>query len=183
MKKIAIIGSRKAPYQILQLINAIGWMYAKDGYLLRSGDAIGVDKEGAIGFSPEMKELYISDPKETDQSHISWYNLSDQAKIKSVYHASSVCEDFWQRHISHQLLFARNSCQILGRELDDPVDKVIYYAAQNGNIISGGTRIAVYIAKKYGIECENLYHNEVFNKYRYLLNKPKLTDIFGDIYE
>ena len=183
MKKIAIIGSRKAPYHVLKLINAIGWLYSKDGYMLRSGDAIGVDKEGAIGFQDNMKELYISSDKETSPSHISWHNLSDQAKIKSVYHASSVCDDFWERHISHQLLFARNSCQILGRELDDPVDKVIFYAKQNGNIISGGTRIAVYIARKYGIECENIYHNDIFNKYRYLLYKPKLTDIFGDFYE
>ncbi|AUO78858.1 hypothetical protein vBKpnF48_233 [Klebsiella phage vB_Kpn_F48] len=57
------------------------------------------------------------------------------------------------------------------------MDLVLYWAPVRNGRVKGGTRVAVDIAKKYGIKCINLNNPEVFKKFEDKY-RPKF-DIFN----
>jgi hypothetical protein len=73
-----------------------------------------------------------------------------------------ICPHFFNMKPSIQALFARNVFQITGQrsemgECDPLSDFVVYWAPENTKgVISGGTRIAVYLARSMGIPTYNL---------------------------
>ena len=60
-----------------------------------------------------------------------------------------------------QNLFARNALQVLDLDCMQPVDEIYYWAPEVKQRISGGTRVAVDIGRKFGIPAYNLYFNDV----------------------
>ena len=146
MNSYAGIGSRETPREVLSIFEDVGELLAIKGYTLRSGHAKGADqafergcdrvggrKEIYIpwwGFEGSRSDLVVHDDKAFDiarQFHPNWDVLTDGAKK----------------------LQARNSHQILGYSLNDPVDFVICYT-RNG-LGRGGTGQAIRIAKHLGI--------------------------------
>lgn len=153
MSKYAGIGSRKTPKEILGLFDYLGRYFAKRRFLLRSGAADGADtafedgcdiysgpKEIYLpwkGFNGNGSELILPDPipetveKISIHYHPNWFALKPEAKK----------------------LIARDAYQILGQNLNDPVDFIICYTA--GGRVDGGTGQAIRIAMDHNIPVVN----------------------------
>ena len=110
MKYYAGIGSRKTPNSVLRTMRVISAKLAGNGYILRSGGALGADIAFEAGVTKySSKEIfYVNDA--TEQSmilaaplHPNWKNLSHYVKQ----------------------LMGRNMMQILGKDLKTPVEFVI----------------------------------------------------------
>ena len=71
--------------------------------------------------------------------------------------------------LSSKKLFARNGYQVLGRDLNTPVDFLLCWTP--GAEYTGGTRQALYIADDFGIPIFNLAREDVFDSYKKVLNK------------
>ena len=146
MRSYAGIGSRETPEIITSLFEEIGAMLAIQGYTLRSGHAKGADQAFERGCDKVggMKEIYL--PWKRFEG--SWSNL-----IVNDGRAFEIAEKFhpnWSRlSEGAKRLQARNSHQILGQELSDPVDFVICWT-KNG-MGKGGTGQALRLAGHYGI--------------------------------
>lgn len=179
--RVALIGSRKAPRKVLDLMISIGENFSNKGYLAYSGGAPGSD-EAWLAKYDRTKSLRII-PYNGFCGHtvglgvVSFENLPADVQIVSYRIAQSVtpywenCSDIVRK------LFARNVCQVLGLTCQDPVDLVLYWAPVRNGRVKGGTRVAVDIAKKYGIKCINLNNSEVFKKFEEKY-RPKF-DIFN----
>lgn len=85
----------------------------------------------------------------------------ERTKALKILHDTKVC--CWQDKLKHGVLtlYARNVSQVLDMSLDYPVDVVVYWCTpdKKGNP-TGGTRIAVNLARHYDIPNYNLYHDE-----------------------
>ncbi len=155
MKYYAGIGSRETPLALRSLIDKIvEYLNTKD-YILRSGGADGADlmfenktikKEIFLpwkGYNNSTSLLYL-DTKEgwelAEKYHPAWDKLSDGAKKMMV----------------------RNGYQVLGFDLNTPVDFVICWT-KNGKMM-GGTSQALRIAKAYNIPIFNLYHEDAYKQ-------------------
>lgn len=146
MNCYAGIGSRETPIIILKLFTQIGKFLANKNYILRSGHAEGADSAfeyGCVmvdgqkeiylpwkGFGGSDSNLIVKDIKAyeiAEQYHPYWHNLSQGAKK----------------------LQARNSHQVLGKDLNTPTKFIICWT-KNGRG-SGGTGQAIRIARAYDI--------------------------------
>ena len=140
------IGSRATPVEIQHLMYQIAKSLARQGYTLRSGAAGGADQAFEKGCDKicGKKEIYLpwaafegsSSPlivqpgkayEIAEEFHPYWYNLSQGARK----------------------LQARNSHQILGRDLSTPSRFVLCYT-KNGNG-QGGTGQAIRIARAHNV--------------------------------
>jgi hypothetical protein len=157
MKKYAGIGSRKSPPEVLDNMTTIAQQLAGHGWLLRSGGADGADMAFESGCDS------VSGPKEI---FIPWKGFNNSSSLlyaptKDSFVLASTIHPAWE-HLSYgaRKLHARNAHQILGIELDDPVDLVICWT-KNGKEV-GGTSTAIKLAKQYKIRIINLA-TEVFD--------------------
>ena len=136
------IGSRETPKEFLNLFTRVAKYLSTKRCVLRSGGAKGADQAfelGAInkeiflpwkGFEGSNSNLVVQDGKAFDiaaKYHPRWNYLSQGAKKLQV----------------------RNSCQVLGRDLESPSDFVICWT--KGGKGNGGTGQALRIAKDYNI--------------------------------
>jgi hypothetical protein len=148
MKYYAGIGSRETPDNICIMMSQIARKLEQYNYCLRSGGAPGADlafEQGVL----ENKEIYIPwknfngnidgivpplnavVAEYVKQYHPNWKNLSNAAKK----------------------LMARNTYQILGKNLNDPVDFVLCWT-KNGKD-AGGTGFAIRMAWDFNIPVYN----------------------------
>lgn len=146
MNYYAGIGSRETPKEVLDTFKNVAVYLANKGFVLRSGGANGADKafengcDGVRGkkeiylpwkgFEGSNSNLIVSNPKAFEIAklfHPYWHNLSQGAAK----------------------LQARNSHQVLGKDLETP-SKFIICWTKNGSG-SGGTGQAIRIAKHYDI--------------------------------
>ena len=146
------IGSRQTPKGILREMTDLAIFLDENGYILRSGGAYGADsafEEGAT-----RKEIYLA--AKGDRGHSSHlFGVCEKAlEIGEKYHPN------WS-NLSRRgkLLMARNSYQVLGERLDDPVDFVICYTPNGEG--GGGTGQAIRIAEDFGIPIFDLGKTEI----------------------
>jgi len=144
------IGSRETPNEILNIFENIGQYLGKNNFILRSGHAEGADQafERGCDKANGKKEIYLPWKnfagsnsnlivkngeafKIAEQFHTHWNNLKDGAKK----------------------LQARNSHQILGKDLNTPSRFVVCWT-KNGKDV-GGTTQAIRIARHYEIPIFN----------------------------
>lgn len=185
MKRIALIGSRETPKSLYPLMNAMGEYFCSKGIHSYSGGAPGPDEEFLRNYDKSKTTVIIAyngfnNHDDSQEGVIVWDNLSNQAKIKSIIKARSVTDYFEKVSPTIQKLFSRNAMQILGLECMDPVDGVFFYAPESRyGKISGGTRVAVEIARNAGIPTYNLFKQDVHDKFaQKLLGKPSLELFF-----
>lgn len=141
------IGSRETPPHILKHMQGLGRRFAASGYVLRSGGADGADKAFEAGCDELSgnKEIYLP-----------WrfFNGNESPLYEVSKEAMDLARRFHPKWsgLSHQsrLLIARNGYQVLGLDLNTPVDFISYWTP--GGKILGGTGQALRIAKHYGIE-------------------------------
>lgn len=146
MKSYAGIGSRETPHNVCLLFEKVATYLANQEYILRSGHADGADQafeRGCIkaggkkeiylpwkGFEGSHSSLVLDDERAfavAEKFHPYWHNLTQGA----------------------QKLQARNSYQVLGLTLDDPVQFVLCWTKKGKG--QGGTGQALRIAKHYNI--------------------------------
>lgn len=147
MRKYAGIGSRKTPDDVLFVMQLIAKHLALQGWLLRSGGGEGADlnfEQGArLDRGPEP-EIFL--PWRRFRGHGSrLFQPTEEAYIMaSRYHPA------WSKlNGSGMALMARNSHQVLGLNLSDPVDMVVCWTP--GGAGGGGTGQALRIARDFDI--------------------------------
>lgn len=152
------IGSRKTPREIQELMTRFASVMARHGAILRSGAAKGADAAFERGCDAENGQKQIFLPWRSFNDHPStFYDPSDKCfDIASKIHPNwKACQQAAQK------LHARNCHQVLGPNLDDPSDMVIYWAIYNSDgEIEGGTRTAVKLAEERDIMLINLYQED-----------------------
>ena len=146
IKSYAGIGSRETPEDMCQLFRRVALYLANNNYTLRSGHADGADLafEHGCDMACGKKEIYLP-----------WSNFNGSksnliVKDKKAFDIAQQFHPNWHRlSKGGQKLQARNSHQVLGWNLDDPVEFVICWT-KNGSG-SGGSGQAIRIAKSYNI--------------------------------
>lgn len=157
-KTYAGIGSQATPHEILDLERRLAKVLAKEGWTLRSGHARGSDlafEEGAASIGdPRLLQIFVPFWRGVEKQP--WHHLgpalpawNEANRIAALHHPgwTKLPED-------HKILHARNSFQVLGPELNDPVDMVVCWTEDGA--MSGGTAQALRIATQREIPIFNL---------------------------
>lgn len=172
-KYYAGIGSRSTPKEILDEMIDFGVVMAKIGYVLRSGAADGADtafEQGCDKVNKSLKQIWLPWPK--FNNHTSFYcNPTDQAmSLGRDIHPNG---KFLKRPAA--LLHARNMHQILGEDLNTPVQFVICWTPDgcedqwNYSFDTGGTGSAIACADRRGIPVFNLQNmDRLYMAYNYV---------------
>lgn len=143
------IGSRRTPNEILKLMETLAQKLEKLGYTLRSGGALGADLAFEKGVKdPNNKEIfYKKDANELTRKIALHFHPSPDSLKKNTYALD---------------LMARNTFQIFGRDLNQPVSFVMCYTPDGCSHFStrtretGGTAQAIAIASFFNIPVYNL---------------------------
>lgn len=153
--KYAGIGARGTPPHIMEVEFELGKILAKEGWVLRSGRAAGSDmafEDGCLKGKGEM-EIYLPYPKfngapKDDPRYIA--NITNEMQAL----ASTVVPHWGNCNGAARKFHSRNCCQILGRDLDDPVNMVLCWTI-NGDVV-GGTATGIRLAQRMAIPVFNL---------------------------
>lgn len=166
-KYYAGIGSRRTPKDVLLQMEQLAVWMANVGYVLRSGGADGADwafEHGCAdaggemeiylpwkGFNHNTSSLYTQHPdtyKIAAELHLAWNYLSAPART----------------------LMARNVHQILGSDLQTPVEFVVCYTPDGCTSIerytskTGGTGLAIALASVNNIPVFNLRNTNAIHQ-------------------
>lgn len=168
------IGSRLTPQSVMLDMQQFAYQASKKGWVLRSGGAPGADSafEKGCDNANGKKEIFI--PFQNFNYHRSpLYPPSPEAHelaktIHPVYNRLS---------IRAKALIARNMHQILGADLDTPVDCVVCWTSDgcesflSYNRHTGGTGSAIALASLHDIPVFNINTNDRFiSAVEFLLN-------------
>lgn len=155
-KIYAGVGTRDAPRWAIEWAEGAAQELYHRGYVLRSGAARGMDQAFERGHDfaraqangPMRKEIWLPE-KGFEGSDSELYNIHRDAYhiAKRIHPNWKACDEFSRN--AH----ARNCHQVLGADLNTPVDFVLCYT-QGGEEI-GGTRTAIVLAAELGIPVFN----------------------------
>lgn len=162
MKSYAGIGSRLTPPPILLNMSSVAARLA-NRYILRTGGAKGADTafiEGARHTNPTNIEIYLPQDGFNGYRIDGDLNTTDHIPDKAWEMAEKFHPKFHTLSDYPKKLMARNSLQVFGKDMDDPVDFIICYTTDGK--ASGGTGQALRIAEYYGIKVYNLYNLDDF---------------------
>ncbi|WWQ13070.1 DprA-like DNA recombination-mediator protein [Morganella phage vB_Mm5] len=164
--KCALIGSRKIPDRIRKRQIYYGRKLSESGILGYSGGADGSDTAFLANYNPELiriilphngfNKLYCNG-KTIFDGHQLDHNKCDLELNRIGFHE----DDLYELPEYIYKFFSRNTAQIRTETQSDLVDFVLYYAPEKNSLVSGGTRIAVYLARTYGIPCFNMYYPDM----------------------
>lgn len=185
-KVYAGIGSRKAYPRMMDLANEIADYLADNGYTLRHGNALGMDKAFAGKSQPREKN------EEGVVTRWMNYNFYTQDWQEEVYTASDA--DYETLAIARELhptpaslspyalnLMARNANQILGKNLDTLVDFVVCWTPdgceshETRSAKTGGTGQAISIASLLGVPIINLANDNYTERIVEIVKNSKST--------
>lgn len=149
MKYYAGIGSRETPPAILKMMTAIARRLSSFGYICRSGGADGADtafEEGAV-----HKQIYLP-----------WDGFNGRNVDGTSYIIPPYVEEYVFKYhpkpsnlsYAAKKLMSRNTYQVLGEDLNTPVEFVLCWT-KDGKA-SGGTGQAIRIANDMNILVFNL---------------------------
>jgi len=156
MNYYAGIGSRKTPPEICDLMTRLATKLEQLGYILRSGGAEGADKAFESGVTyPTHKEIFLAKDSTPKSEEVA----------STIHPAWDKCSPYVKK------LHGRNIFQVLGRNLDSPVEFVICWTPNSQDV--GGTRTAVVLARQKGIPVYNLADEGQLNKLLGLLGGHK----------
>jgi len=161
-KFYAGIGSQKTPIEICNKFTAIAYALHLKGYILRSGGADGADS----AFEGGLIDYYSCHQEGHDkykEIFLPWKNFNNNTSqlILEGYipnEVVAICKDIYRRwdYVSDavQRLHARNVYQILGHDLDTPVEFVVCWS-DRPLADCGGTMFGVHLAQKHSIPVYN----------------------------
>lgn len=140
------IGSRKAPKDILDIIESLGVFFARKGFTLRSGHATGCDQAFERGCNKAFGKKEVWLPWKGFEGSDSIYigvNKESLAMAK-CYHLGWDAMD-----VGSKKLHARNCHQVLGVDLSTPSKFLVCWTPEGHG--GGGTGQAIRIAKSLNI--------------------------------
>jgi hypothetical protein len=156
------IGSRSTPEDIGKLMGSFAYVTAYNGGILRSGGAGGADQWFEIGslLAGVEPELYFPWPGFSGKR----LGTLDQPE-PAAYEIAKLYHPAWNRlSQGAKALIARNSYQVLGPTLDDPVAFVICWTPDGSvgktTAKTGGTGQALRIASDLDIPIFNLKRSD-----------------------
>lgn len=159
------IGSRKAPKDILDIMEKMGFQLGKRNYILRSGASPGADsafERGALKSTADC-EIYLpwkSFQNREGKIYINAEKMNNYKKAKEI--AKDHHYNFEELSEDSQKLIIRDTYQVLGKNLDTPSEFVICWTPdgcitdRDRSIKTGGTGQAISIASKFKIPIFNL---------------------------
>lgn len=166
MKLYAGIGARKTPSVIQTFMVIVSFILKEKGYTLRSGAAEGADESFELG-AGEQKEIYLPNSGfNNSKSTLIPTEFSNASEIIGI--ASAIHPKWPKLDQKSKNLHSRNVCQILGQDLESPVDMVLCWTPDGAekfddvNINTGGTGTAIKIASKMDIPVLNMYNKKSF---------------------
>lgn len=139
------VGSRKAPVGIRHTISKLAARLAAQGWILRSGGAVGCDSAFASG-AGNPAEIFRPEHATADA-------LAMAAKVHPAW---ARCNHYVRN------LHARNCFQVLGKSLDCPSSFLVCWtqdgatSAAECSIRTGGTATAIRLADANGVPVFNL---------------------------
>lgn len=179
---VTLIGSRRAPLEIMTTQTMIGSRLSYLGVNGFSGGAPGSDYAFMKDYDKDLRCVII--PTNGFNGHyrdIGIHVFTDQdieIRNKAEKLARHFYKDYDIRSEMVQYLQCRNMMQVLGLSLDKKVDSVIFWAPENSKgVIKGGTRTAVYLARYLGIKTYNLYFPEIMEFVKAELDISTVLDI------
>jgi hypothetical protein len=151
MKYYAGIGARETPLKYKEYIKVISGALERLGYTLRSGGAEGADEAFEEGVE-NNKEIYLPYSgfrgRYADGKKFFEWTAGGMALAAQFHPAWDQCK------YEAKKFHARNSHQVLGLDLQTPVDFVVCWT-KNGEMV-GGTSQALRIAQAHNIPIYNL---------------------------
>jgi len=141
-KYYAGVGSRNTPGCILSDMTTYAARLEKLGYILRSGGAQGADKAFEHGVTKGVNKTIFHPTKR-------WSPSDAAMEIAAKIHPA------WDKCSAYaRACHGRNVYQVLGENLDEPVEFVICWTPSAEAI--GGTRTAIKLAEQHSITVYNL---------------------------
>lgn len=147
------IGSRETPEEVCERMTLLARILEKKRYILRSGGADGADLAFEKGVDKEeYKEIFLP-----------WKNFNGNKSFllatKDSFEMASKIVTYWNNlSDGAKALKARNCHQILGIDLNTPVDFVVCWTKDGKD--SGGTGMACRLARLYRIPVFNMHNPE-----------------------
>jgi len=177
MKFYAGIGSRQTPEEVREKIHEFAKALNDKGYTLRSGGA-----DGADTFFEEVAdrmEIFLPWPgfnkrPKSDLSPGKRYIQSPSQEAVEL--AQEAINGYDMRPHGPRMLLARNMHQILGENLDSPVEFVICWTYEG--IMQGGTAHGMRLAKSRAIPVYNLGKEKDEDSLRHFLGMHPQKDLF-----
>lgn len=154
------VGSRKTPQHILKIMQQVAEKLSSDGWILRSGGAVGADSAFESGACDRAK-IYLAKHATPEA----------EAIAKKFHPAWNRCSQFARR------LHARNAFQVLGDDLKSPSSFLICWTPDGAvnhsqrSIRTGGTGTAISIASAYRVKVFNLARADHLEKIKKFLEK------------
>jgi len=152
------IGSRLTP--ILCFMQEIAAALATRGLILRSGGPPGADVafEKGCDMARGRKEIFLP-WKGFNRSFSPHFSPPKQAEeLASYFHPRwNLCTP------SMRKLHARNCQQVLGKNLDNPIDFLLFRAPERKGWVEPGSATAVLIARRMNIPTFNLWQEETLS--------------------
>jgi hypothetical protein len=174
------IGSRDTPAPILLQMEQLAVLASEQGWILRSGGAVGADSAFEAGCDKVsgQKEIYIPF-KLFNNHHSSLYPPSELAHMTAKY----VHPNYTALSRVARLLIGRNMHQILGWNMSLPVRCVVCYTKDGCESFktysrgTGGTGSAIALASYLSIPVFNLYHKDRYDAAVKFLMDPDECEI------
>jgi hypothetical protein len=147
------IGSRETPLELKPTIQRVVEICNDRGLIMRSGAAPGADSFFEEHSLPTLREIYLP-WRGFNGNTSSLYQITDEAlAMAEKYHPG------WYRlSQGAKKLMARNCYQVLGFDLNTPVDFIVCWT-RDGKA-SGGTGQAIRLATDYNIPVFNLKNSD-----------------------
>ena len=159
------VGSRyDVPDRIFEEIVELASWLEKQNYILRTGDAVGVDSIFALGVKNESNKCVFTPKDATYEAEL----------IAARFHPK-----FKQLSRAAQLLHSRNVFQVLGKELNNPSEFLVCWTKDGAckenwpSRKTGGTGQALRIAFGYGVPVFNLSVNGHLQNLKDFINRKQ----------
>ncbi len=156
------IGARATPEDVKQLMARAAEFLVAERWVLRSGGAAGADRAFMRGAHAADGDFEVYLP---DGGYRGFEDLTPGGPSPAAYELARRTHPAWARCSARvRALHARNSHQILGPDLDDPVRFVLCWtpdgSLDGSSRASGGTGQALRLAAQRGIPVLNLAREE-----------------------
>lgn len=144
------IGSRETPQAVLERMEEFGELASGEGWLLRSGGAVGADSAFHNGAKRAgvQSQIFLADKRKAKGGDFLYDTKDVHFNLMRVFHPRP---DALKPFAAE--LMARNGCQLFGVDFTNPTRLVVCYT--EGGAMKGGTAQALRMAQSGGIPALN----------------------------
>jgi len=174
------VGSHNTPSNILKVMEELGFLLARENYILRSGGSPGADTAFEAGAKKAEAEFEIYLPWSEFQER-SGANYIDVTKLANFNKAADIAKEhhpeFEKLTENAKKLIIRDTYQVLGKDLETPSKFVVCWTPdgcitdRDRSQKTGGTGQAISIASRREIPVFNLELREHKRQIEEWINK------------